>query len=148
MIVSLSFSPGWPPPTSVWAMAWCSSCSSCARPASKSASVICGVVDGSVPPPVAAELSTPKHPVPPGGHGYGLESMLVIVPEPTFPAEPAVTAITLTAGLVPPHATNVSPDCWANVMPLVLSSLCPYGRISPGLLQPACGQVGMAIVFL
>ncbi len=47
-----------PDPTSVWAMLWRNSCSSCARPASKSASVICGVVDGSVPPPVASGLST------------------------------------------------------------------------------------------
>src|SRR5882672_3336418 len=140
MIVSLSFSPGWPAPTSVWAMLWRSSCSSCARPASKSASVICGVEDGSDPPPVAAGLSTVKH-------EYGLfglpelstkafQPLMVLLP--TFPASPGVTAWMFTPDTTPLtpavvfHGTVTLPDVWANMTSLELTNRCPRRIVRPG----------------
>src|SRR5258708_27855487 len=99
-------------------MAWCSSCSSCARPASKSASVICGVVDGSVPPPVAWGLLTVKH-------EKRLASIVVLVPDPTLPAEPGCTAMTLMSALARPHGIIVSPGGCPQVIPFVLSCLWP-----------------------
>src|SRR5579859_3096417 len=111
MMVGLSFSPGWPAVASCCAMLWWSSCSSCARPASKSASVIWGVFDGSVPPPVACGLVTDRL-------EYGLPSIVVIVLEPTLPAEPGATAITLACAVPGPadviHGTVTLAVVWAN----------------------------------
>src|SRR3981081_2384116 len=145
MMVSLSFSPVCPEVDSVWAVLWCSCFSSWARPARKSETVICGVDEGSDPPPVACGLVTPRQEP---GHGYGVWAMDVIVLDPTLPGEPACTAITLACAVPPPHGTVVAPDCWAKAMPFELMSLCPLSPTKPGLLQPAWGQVGFGMEFV
>src|ERR1700687_1066573 len=96
MIVSLSFSPAWPAVDRDCAMLWCSSCSSWARPASKSDTVICGVDDGSDPFPVACGLLTVRQGL------KGLFSMTLMVFEPTLPAEAGWTATTSTTPLTAP----------------------------------------------
>src|SRR5713101_982685 len=113
-------------------MPWCSSCSSCARAASKSVSVICGVDDASVPPPVACGLSTVRH--------ENWLPSIALAPEmvspPTLPAEPATTATMLTPVAVPPHLTIVSPEVCANSILLELTRRWPRYRRIPGLVWP------------
>src|SRR5438105_10060903 len=135
-IVWLSFSPDLRAAASCWAISWCSDCSSWARPASKSDTVICGVDDGSVPPPVACRFVTwildPSN-------GSQQFSICVIVWSPTLPPEPGFTAMTLTVFWPPFQGTTVSPDVCANSRPLLFNSRWPYLKTRPGEVVPKVG---------
>src|SRR5882672_4868050 len=108
-------------------------CSSCARAASKSDTVIWGVDDGSVPPPVACRLVTWIFDPSNGSQQF---SIWLIVRSPTLPAEPGFTAMTLTVFWPPFQGTIVSADVCANSSPLVLSRRWPYLKTSPGEVVP------------
>src|SRR5690348_7277142 len=129
MIESLSFSPALTPVESCCAIDWCSDCSSWPRAESKSASVISGVEDGSVPPPVACGLVTVTFDP---SNGSQQCSICVIVWSPTFPTEPGVTAITLTVFWPPFQGTTVSAEVCANSIPFVFVRRCPYLKSRPG----------------
>src|SRR5436190_1085804 len=90
-----------------------------------------GVEEGSVPLPVACGLLTVSL--------FGsntLCSISVIVPLPTLPTLPGVTATTFAVA-VPFQGTRVSLEFWKNSIPLVFFKYCPYLRTIP--LDPQSG---------
>src|ERR1700674_2776797 len=55
-----------------------------------------------------------------------------MVPAPTLPADPGVTACTFTCAVPPPQVTSVLAEVWAKTCPSVFVKRCPRGKTRPG----------------
>src|SRR4029077_6891528 len=130
-MVWLSFSPDPCAACSSCASSWCRDCSSWARPASKSASLMRGADEGSVPWPVAWGFVTETR-----LGAERLSSMVVIVWSPTLPVLPGMSATTLAVA-VPFQGTKVLPEVCANSRPFVVFNRWPLGKTRPA--EPHCG---------